>query len=381
MSRATTTILSELRIVQKSKSPRTRIPQPNSTIMTLSRQEAITLTRLCIPCMRQRSNFSIPANLENDLQETDIHITNKCRLWAGMGYIYHVSFRGYDIIVKRIMPPPKTRRSFGDCRKADSYEVEACFYENVALELVGDGLTLPIPYLVQRHEGQITICMSHLEGRGGPYNDDEINAVLRWMAQFHSATWGSKADEFVSRGLQQIGSYWHLNTRPDEHDSMSKRGWEGRLKQAAKAIDERLKRDKMQCCIHGDAKDANMLFTGKGKECQVAMYDFQYCGKAPPSVDLAYFLCVGVGSTDGEWLHYYHQELISCLPANATKPSLKELEDSVALAFCDFQRFMSGWGNWGCDLSVVVKETLNRLDGGRQLTEDEYREAVMREFG
>ena len=37
----------------------------------------------------------------------------------------------------------------------------------------------------------------------------------------------------------------------------------------------------MQCCIHGDAKDANMMFDGKGG---VSMYDFQYCGRAPPSV-------------------------------------------------------------------------------------------------
>ena len=59
---------------------------------------------------------------------------------------------------------------------------------------------------------------------------------------------------------------------------MPRKGWEGRLKLAARAIDERLRRDEMQCCIHGDAKDANMLFhsddDGSGG---VSMYDFQYC--------------------------------------------------------------------------------------------------------
>jgi hypothetical protein len=45
------------------------------------------------------------------------------------------------------------------------------------------------------------------------------------------------------------------------------------------------------------------------------------------------------------------------------------------------KRFMSGWGNWGCDLSEIVKKTLDRLDGGVQLTEDGYRNAMLREFG
>ena len=285
------------------------------------------------------------------------------------------------------MPPPKGRRSFGDQRKADSYEVEACFYENVAFDLVNDGFStcIPTPYLVQHNDGEITICMSCLEGKGGPYNDDEIRAVLRWMARFHAATWGSIANHLVSKGLQPIGGYWHLNTRPDEHDSMSRRGWEGRLKNAARAIDERLKRDQWQCCIHGDAKDANMLFSkcDGGEECLVAMYDFQYCGRAPPTVDLAYFLCVGVGSTDddGELLGYYHNELLSRLPPDDAKPSLEELRDSLTLAFCDFQRFMSGWGNWGCDLSDLVKSTLDRLDGGKLLTAEGYIQAVEREFG
>lgn len=229
--------------------------------------------------------------------------------------------------------------------------------------------------------------MSRLSGRAGRLvSNGERRAVLLWMAKLHSATWGSKADELVERkGLQPIGSYWHLDTRPDEHDSMSRAGWEGRLKKAARAIDERLKRDRMQCCIHGDAKDANMLFfENDKKEVCVGMYDFQYCGKAPPSVDLAYFLCVAVGDTESndDLLRFYHEQLLERLPEGEIKPSIRELRDSVALAFCDFQRFMSGWGNWGCDLTDIVKETLQRLDGGKELrSEDDYREAVLREFG
>ncbi len=42
---------------------------------------------------------------------------------------------------------------------------------------------------------------------------------------------------------------------------------------------------------------------------------------------------------------------------------------------------MSGWGQWGSDVSDLVIEVLDRLDGGSILSEDDYREAVMREYG
>lgn len=92
---------------------------------------------------------------------------------------------------------------------------------------------------------------------------------------------------------------------------------------------------------------------------------------------------MAVGDTSDEYIQYYHQQLARKLSkSNQHCPTLKDLEDSVALALCDFQRFMSGWGQWGSDISSVVIEVLDRLDGGTKLaSEDAYREAVMREFG
>ena len=91
---------------------------------------------------------------------------------------------------------------------------------------------------------------------------------------------------------------------------------------------------------------------------------------------------MAVGDTDNEYIIYYHQQLISRLDKHTNHPTLKELEESVALALCDFQRFMSGWGQWGSDISSVVIEVLDRLDGGTILkSEDAYREATRREFG
>ncbi len=357
--------------------------------MSISRDEAIQLVRKCIPEMRRHCE----TNLDGiTLKVQDVVVKTLCRLWGGMGYILSVSILGgkHQIIVKRIIPPSKKLRSFGDERKAISYQVEANFYENVAPTLISEyELSIPIPYLVERSEmnnDQITICMSRLDGNPrGLSSDDEVHAVLRWLATFHAATWGEKAENLVTKGgLQPIGSYWHLDTRPDEHNSISRRGWEGRLKKAARAIDERLKRDPMQCCIHGDAKDANMLFyKGENNKTCVAMYDFQYCGKAPPSVDLAYFLCVAVGSgsDNRDLLKYYYNELLSKLDSTHDPPSFQALEDSLAIAFCDFQRFLSGWRQWGTDLSDIVTEVLNRLDGGKELTEDEYKHAMLKEFG
>ena len=100
-------------------------------------------------------------------------------------------------------------------------------------------------------------------------------------------------------------------------------------------------------------------------------------------VDIAYFLCVAVGDTDSEYIQYYHKQLLSKLNDDDDyQPTLEELEESVAIALCDFQRFMCGWGQWGSDISSVVIEVLDRLDGGRVLTsEDAYREAMRREYG
>ena len=91
---------------------------------------------------------------------------------------------------------------------------------------------------------------------------------------------------------------------------------------------------------------------------------------------------MAVGDTNREYIQYYHQQLISKLSKNDYQPTFNELEESVSLAFCDFQRFMSGWGQWESDISSVVTKVLDRLDGGRMLkSEDDYREAMLREYG
>lgn len=391
------------------------------TIM-LELKEAKRLLEHCLPTLQKRLSWS-PAAFSNQDQhdqqkkqfslvtsllrmsssssdtgaQLDIRVQNLCRLWGGMGFVYQIQVDAtLPVIIKRVSPVKKNnkRLSLGDQRKADSYECEANFYQNVAAILLERGLEIPIPLHVERDNGVI-ICMSQLEGESPPYlmGREDTKAVLRWLATLHAATWGPMADRAISEfGLQENGTYWHLDTRPDEHGSIPSKGWEGRLKRAARAIDERLKRDRMQCCVHGDAKGANMLFRrtkGNHEEEEedlstVAMYDFQYCGKAPPTKDLAYFLCVAAGDIDDVdyYLEYYHERLSERLSESDHRPTLMELKESLDLAYCDWARFMAGWGYWGTDISKEVKAVLDRLDGGKDLgSEHAYREATLREYG
>jgi len=101
-------------------------------------------------------------------------------------------------------------------------------------------------------------------------------------------------------------------------------------------------------------------------------------------VDLAYYFCVAVGDINTDYIQYYHQQLTCTLQNDGIQslPTLNELEESLSLALCDFQRFMCGWGQWGSDISGKVMEVLDRLDGGSMLgSEDDYREALRREYG
>jgi len=68
-------------------------------------------------------------------------------------------------------------------------------------------------------------------------------------------------------------------------------------------------------------------------------------------------------------------------PHVAEPPSFSHLRDSLELAYCDFCRFMSGWGYWGRMSAIQsrVRATLDKLDGGKDLgSESAYDEAIRR---
>jgi Ecdysteroid kinase-like family len=365
---------------------------------------------------------------------SDLEIQTVCSLWAGMGHIYKVTLRStlakktkmsskkssasdrsklshdrppLTLIIKHIVLPTgaKLRDDLSNRRKTDSYYVEANFHERLAPILLSDqyNLSIPKPYFVERigeaMDGrqkspkgphQVVIAMSYIDGRGSRAMNytrkQQLVAGLSWLATLHAAFWGSdNADTAVrTYGLQEQGSYWYLDTRPEEHQQMSNKGWEGRLKYAARAIADYLRfRDPYQCIIHGDAKEANILYgSTEKKECTVTFCDFQYCGKGSPTKDLVYFL--RDNDNVDEAILIYLDELSKKLPPSAVAPNAQDLETSLSLAYCDLLRFMIGWG-WGTSPNSFVKRVmavLDRLDGGKNLlSEEAYCQALLREYG
>jgi Phosphotransferase enzyme family len=302
-----------------------------------------------------------------------VSVRSIARLWSGMGNIYEVNATGgsgHVMIVKYIEPRLGNKKDLGDQRKFDSYVVEAAFFETYASDfLQHHSICIPKPLKVEREGTKTIICMSRLENAT---IDDVADGVVQWLANFHAATWHKDYP-----ALQPIGSYWYLDTRPDEYNSMPTHGWEGRLKRAARAIADYLKRDSLQCLIHGDAKDANVMSSNG----QVAMCDFQYCGRGSPTMDVAYFLVSSVSPHEEERLVDLYFESLCEKLSPGQRPTRKQFDNNLGLAYCDYARFLSGWGFWGFDIKDRVIQILNRLDGGKILsTEKAYDEAIRREF-
>jgi aminoglycoside phosphotransferase (APT) family kinase protein len=408
----------------------------------MKKKEILRLVQLCLPKLSSDGDDNNEQQTCHIHDESDIHVSSICSLWSGMGHIYKVQLpasstpaasvaaaaaasggrqqaakKATTLVIKHVAAPRSNKDlSFGDRRKADSYQVEANFYDKLATRLLmiqqHPLCRVPSPYLVLRDAGkgknEIVICMSYVESNAKDVvsdDDEAVQAVLTWLASFHAAYWGSVAVDAIvdETGMQKQGSYWHLDTRPDEHAAMPSTGWQGRLKRASKAIDGHLKNnDKMQCLIHGDAKDANVLYTRNvnTKKLQVTMCDFQYVGKGPPTKDLAYYFISSVSpENEDRALEFYLRELTQRLNAKKSAsaststtsaappppPTMHELKASMDLAYCDFYRFMCGWGFWGADGNTGqerVKRILDRLDGGKDLgSEEAYEEAVRREYG
>lgn len=268
------------------------------------------------------------------------------------------------IIAKRISCP--NPRTFGDKRKASSYHVEARWYEAHANDpalspICCRGLLSHPQNLDDENDcGIITILMTPLPRPTLHTMRGQVAAAaVRSVARLHARYWGRfSADEAVCRGLAQQGTYWYLDTRPDELDAMSNMGLDGRLKRAAKTIDFALKEHQYQTIVHGDLKACNMSLAED--DSYVTLVDFQYCGKACPAKDLAYLFVCGMDIDDDfeerqeeEFLRLYIKELQrngvgkSGGDRDAPLPTLEVLTDALDLAYCDLYRWMCGWGVWG----------------------------------
>ena len=374
---------------------------------TLAKMEHEAVARECLPVLLElhASGALSSETLYDELAaaaptaaDVDGVAVSEChevqRLWGGMGAVLELTLRtatgaAAPLILKRVELPALGCTSVGDRRKEASYVVEQAFYERGhAAALRALGADVPLPLLTRREGRTMTTAMTKLSGAAaGGLGEAQCQAVMRWMARLHARYWGAaRADAAVAGGgLQAQGSYWYLETRRDEWDRMSGRGWEGRLKRAAAGIDAALKAASMQGVVHGDAKAANMLFRPDG---EVQMYDFQYVGKAPPAKDLAYVvMCAATTAEEGATralLRYYLAQLSPLLEAQGdAPPPFEALWDAYLLSVADLGRWMAGWGWWGNrGMDEIIQGVLDRLDGGQALaSEEQYADAARREFG
>lgn len=280
-------------------------------------------------------------------------------LWSGYGEIVRYSLSGGDacadsVVVKWVSPPTKAHHPRGwntdrsHQRKLRSYDVEMHWYQHFAQQC-GDYCRVPVVYGVYQFpvdtHVHTVMVLEDLDAAGYHLRKDELDLpgvkqCLRWLANFHATFMGRKPE-----GLWPVGSYWHLDTRPDEFEAMPP----GKLKDAAEVLDRRLSQSRFQTLVHGDAKVANFCFS---EESTVAAVDFQYVGGGCGMKDVAYFLgsCMGEEDNeryDKECLDFYFTMLQQALIREQSTLDFAALEQEwralYAVAWTDFYRFLQGW--------------------------------------
>lgn len=278
-------------------------------------------------------------------------------LWSGYGQIIRFELDGghyQSVIVKHIgvHQPSKHPRGWGSSfshqRKLRSYQVELSWYENYNSHRSSE-LFFPRCLLTDSNDDQKIIIMEDLDTVGYPVRLEsagwnELKICLEWLACFHACFMGRQP-----KGLWEVGSYWHLATRPDEWNTMA----DGKLKELAPVIAKKLEHAKYQTFVHGDAKLANFCFDPRLS--QVAAVDFQYVGGGCGMKDVAYL----VGSCLDEKRSQEYESRILDAYFTALRKALKsrqinfdELEEEwrylYHFAWVDFTRFLKGWspGHW-----------------------------------
>ena len=301
-------------------------------------------------------------------------------LWSGYGSIQRYALTGAQcsrIVVKHVQLPEQTNHPRGwnsarsHLRKLRSYQVETAWYTQWSDRC---GKACPVPgCLAHAIRGEETLINledldeSGFSARRERVAETEITACLHWLANFHATFLGCEPS-----GLWQQGSYWHLETRPDELAALTDLA----LQQAAVTIDQRLRNSRYQTLVHGDAKLANFCFSPNGK--QVAAVDFQYVGGGCGMKDVAYFIGSCLAEKDCErcegWLlDCYFEELRQALarlqPAVDAAAVEKEWRELFPLAWTDFHRFLKGWspGHW--KLNAYSERIARQVV--RQLNDDE----------
>jgi len=281
------------------------------------------------------------------------------QLWSGYGEILRVFLKGSpypSVVVKQIRLPQTTNHPRGwntdvsHQRKVKSYQHELTWYSQWNSRTT-DACRTPRCLTMDWQGEQALLVLEDLTPAGYPLRkneltEDEMAECLRWLASFHATFLGDKPE-----GLWKIGTYWHLDTRPEELHALDDKA----LKAAAPQIDALLQKSPFQTLVHGDAKVANFCFSSRGNK--VAAVDFQYTGGGVGVKDLAYFVGSVMGESQCEkqedWiLDTYFKFLKEGLARGEKKIPFSPLEENwrslYPLAWTDFHRFLKGWspGHW-----------------------------------
>ncbi len=224
---------------------------------------------------------------------TDIQLIEVIQeLWSGYGAILRYGLTGSDrnrVVVKHVRFPDRVHHPRGwntdrsHRRKLRSYQVEMAWYARWSARC-GAACAVPHCLALETRDEETLMVLEDLDEAGFPQRREtvgeaEISACLCWLATFHATFLGCEPD-----GLWEQGTYWHLETRPDELEALTDLS----LKRAASAIDRRLRDSPYQSLVHGDAKLENFCFSPDGR--QVAAVDFQYVGGGCGMKDVAYFI-------------------------------------------------------------------------------------------
>ena len=275
-------------------------------------------------------------------------------LWNGYGEIVRYGLEGADqqsVILKHIRLPAQNHHPRGwntdlsHQRKVKSYQIEVAWYKQWS-QMCSTQCYTPHCFATKHKQDEIFIVLEDLNTSGFPVlktqvSDKEIKACLSWLAHFHATFMNKQAND-----LWPIGTYWHLDTRPDELRALQ----DIDLKGVASQIDQKLQNCTFKSFVHGDAKLANFCFSQDGKN--VAAVDFQYVGGGCGMKDVAYFIgsCLNeqqCQQQETSLLDYYFQQLKLALEKYQTDIDSHAVEQEwralYPIAWTDFHRFIKGW--------------------------------------
>lgn len=289
-------------------------------------------------------------------------------LWSGYGKIMRIGLHDAavnSVVVKHVQLPTSQNHprgwhtDIGHQRKVKSYQVETAWYQTYSKH---SKARLPQCFAIETHNEEVLMVLEDLDAAGYSLRKRsvkwaEIAACLEWLAKFHASYLGQNPD-----GLWEVGTYWHLATRPDELEILT----DYPLKNAASLIDDKLNNCQYKTFVHGDAKLANFCFAPDGR---VAGVDFQYVGGGCGMKDVAYFVGSCLSESECErlenqildtYFEYFQREFTERNDVLET-----EWRYLYRVAWADFHRFLKGWspGHWKINSysERVTKEVVGRL--------------------